>query len=162
MRLIAALIPLAVAIPLLDAAVDPRALDTHPIRIGGQLMAGVAGVEPGGFAEFTFGRDQIWRVRPEVILNEDRDLGLGVALLWNLKAMALPTDHSLWIGPRLAFHNADDWGGEGSALLIYNIPITGHQRHNIEVLAALGIIDDKDDDELALAAAVGAGYAFRF
>jgi hypothetical protein len=146
----------------LAAAVDARAANDHPIRLGGELLAGVAGVEPGGFAEFSFGRDRVWQVRPEAFLNRDRDLGVGVALLWNLEAAALPPDHSLWLGPRIAFHNADDWGAEASALLVYNIPIPRHEMHNVEVLAALGVIDDKEDDRLTLAASVGAAYAYRF
>jgi hypothetical protein len=137
------------------------AMEWKDIRVGPQVLLGTSGFEPGAFAEFTW--DQ-FRLRPELFIHDRDRPGAGVAGLWQLP-VALLDGHTLHVGPRLAYHNGDDGHdprAEVSAMGIYNMPIppkSADSRHNIEIIAAIGVVDE-DGAEAALSA--GAGYVYRF
>jgi hypothetical protein len=155
---------------LLAGSLGAADVDKDP-RVGGQALIGTTGLEPGAFAEFTFGNDYIFVVRPELFLNDDADLGFGGSALWQIPWERLE-DHSLYIGPRVVDHNNDiedvddddGYGLELGALAIYNIPFGGGQ-HNLELLGAVGFVDEEDtdgDSDLTIGFSVGLGYAFQF
>lgn len=129
-------------------------------RFGPQVLIGTAGFEPGYMGEFDFGN---FRLRPEVFLQDWNRPGIGVAGLWQVP-VPLKDGHDLHIGARAAFHNGrhnNDPRGELSAIGIYNLPIpmTAPSRHNLELIAAVGVLDG-DGAEPAVSA--GAGYVYRF
>ncbi len=129
-------------------------------RFGPQVLIGTAGFEPGYMGEFDFGN---FRLRPEVFLQDWDRPGIGVSGLWHVPVL-LKEGHDLHIGARVAFHNgrySKDPRGELSAIGIYNLPIpmTAPSRHNLELIAAVGVLDG-DGAEPAVSA--GAGYVYRF
>jgi hypothetical protein len=152
---------LLTAAALLAASAQAPAMEWKDIRIGPQVLLGTSGFEPGVFAEFTW---DALRLRPELFLHDRDRPGAGVSLLWRLPLDLLPA-HTLHIGPRVAYHNgdrSDDPRGEVSAMGIYNLPIppkNGDSRHHLEIIAALGLVDE---DGTEAAASAGAGYVFRF
>jgi hypothetical protein len=137
------------------------AMDWKDVRVGPQVLVGTSGFEPGAFAEFTW---DSFRLRPELFIHDRRRPGAGVSALWQLP-VELPAGHTLHLGPRLAYHNGrheDDPRGEVSAMGVYNLPLPpnqGDSRHNLEIIAAPGLVDE-DGAELAFSA--GAGYVYRF
>jgi hypothetical protein len=137
------------------------AMEWKDIRVGPQVLLGTSGFEPGAFAEFTW--DQ-FRLRPELFLHDRDRPGAGVAGLWQLP-VSLLDGHTLHVGPRLAYHNGDhgdDPRGEVSAMGIYNLPIPPKQadsRHHLEIIAAIGVVDEDGTDA---AFSAGAGYVYRF
>lgn len=129
-------------------------------RFGPQVLVGTSGFEPGYMGEFDWGG---FRLRPEIFLQDWDRPGIGVAGLWRLP-VPLKDGHDLHVGARLAYHNGrhnDDPRGEVSAMGIYNLPIPvgGPSQHNIEIIAAIGVVDE-DGAEPAVSA--GAGYVYRF
>jgi len=143
------------------AVTATTAMEWKDIRVGPQVLLGTSGFEPGAFAEFTW--DQ-FRLRPEVFIHDRNRPAAGVSALWQLP-ITLLAGHTLHLGPRVAYHNGDDGDdprGEISAMAIYNLPIPpkpGDSRHNLELIAAAGVVDE-DGAEAAFSA--GAGYVFRF
>lgn len=143
------------------AVTTATAMEWKDIRVGPQVLLGTSGFEPGAFAEFTW--DQ-FRLRPEVFIHDRNRPAAGVSALWQLP-ITLLAGHTLHLGPRVAYHNGDDGDdprGEISAMAIYNLPIPpkpGDSRHNLELIAAAGVVDE-DGAEAAFSA--GAGYVFRF
>jgi hypothetical protein len=151
-----------IAVLALTAAVSTTsAMEWKDVRVGPQALIGTSGFEPGAFAEFTWDH---FRLRPELFIQDFARPGAGVAALWKLPVKLLD-GHTLHVGPRLAYHNGDhndDPRGELSAMAIYNLPIPPKQadsRHNVEIIAATGLVDE-DGAEFAFSA--GAGYVFRF
>lgn len=154
--------PRLLSLLLLATSIAPAmAMDWKEVRVGPQVLLGTSGFEPGAFAEFTWDH---FRLRPELFVQDFDRPAIGVSALWQLP-VTLMAGHTLHVGPRLAFHNgehSDDPRGELSAMAIYNMPIPPKQadsRHNLEIIAATGLID-KDGTEFAFSA--GAGYVFRF
>lgn len=162
-----------VCLALCSIAVVPlSAADPAIPRLVGELLVGTADLEPGIAAEWTFGDEMPIRVRPEVLINR-RDLpGLAASVTFPIAAGSLPNDQELHLGPRLVFHNERYHGGKYDDDLryglgvevfgIYDFPIVPSQpgRHGIQALAALGVVDHRDDLDLSLT--VGAAYAYRF
>lgn len=152
---------LAVLTLTVGAIGTTNAMEWKDIRVGPQVLLGTSGFEPGAFAEFTW--DQL-RLRPELFVHDRDRPAAGVSVLWQLPVPLLD-GHTLHVGPRVAYHNgdhSDDPRGEVSAMGIYNLPIPpkqGDSRHHLEIIAAVGVVDE-DGAEAALSA--GAGYVFRF
>ncbi len=74
---------------------------------------------------------------------------------------------SLFIGPRVAYHNSDHdkWGLD--ALGIYSFPLFPDKpfHHHIEIIGTAGVIDHRDDSDNVssrLSASIGIGYAYKF
>lgn len=150
------------ALALITAAVGTTtAMEWKDIRVGPQVLLGTSGFEPGAFAEFTWDN---FRLRPELFIHDRDRPAAGASALWKLPVTLLE-GHTLHVGPRLAYHNGDDGDdprGEVSAMGIYNMPIPlkpGDSRHNLEIIAATGVVDE-DGAEFAFSA--GAGYVYRF
>lgn len=150
-------------------------------RLAGEVLVGTAGFEPGVAGEWDFAATRPWRVRPEVLLNEDALPGIACSLSWSIAQGELPMGQQLFIGPRLAYHNErydhdrrnragrvvhdeDDvrYGWEASAFGQYIFPIAPSHpdRHYIEALGGLGIIDKDGDAKPSLT--LGAAYAYQF
>jgi hypothetical protein len=141
-------------------------------RVVGEVLVGTAGFEPGVAAEWTFDLGTLVRVRPEVILNLDDLPGLAVSATVPVASGSLPATQSLWIGPRLVFHNDRYDGGKrdgdlaygfgAEAMALYTFAIIPEQpgRHSIELIGALGLVDHHDDTDISLT--IGAGYGFKF
>jgi hypothetical protein len=153
--------PLIVLALLTAVTVTTTAMEAKDIRVGPQVLLGTSGFEPGAFAEFTWDK---FRLRPELFIQDFARPGAGISALWQLPIDLLP-GHTLHLGPRVAYHNGehnDDPRGEVSAMAIYNLPIPpkpGDSRHNLEIIAATGVVDE-DGAEFAFSA--GAGYCYRF
>ena len=154
------------------AFVPLSAVESAIPRLVGELLVGTADLEPGVAAEWTFGEELPIRVRPEALINR-RDLpGLALSVTFPIAAGSLPGDQELHLGPRLVFHNERYRGGKYDDDLryglgfevfgIYDFPIVPSQpgRHGIQALAALGVVDHRDDLDPSLT--VGAAYAFSF
>lgn len=138
------------------------AMEWKDVRVGPQVLVGTSGFEPGVFAEFTWDE---FRLRPELFVWDLERPGAGISALWQLPVDLL-AGHTLHLGPRVAYHNGKhedhDPRGEVSAMAIYNLPIPpkdGDSRHNVEIIAATGVVDE-DGAEFAFSA--GAGYIYRF
>ena len=155
------LLTLAASLPSLTAVDEPSSF-----RIVPQILVGTSGVEPGLAAELYVPEWRIAALRPELFISEDGDLGGGVSALWLLARLReLSSRHDFAIGPRVIHHNSDEHGIEGGVLGIWNIALGDllNQRHSIEILASVGIADDRDDGDGAdLAFSAGAAYAYRF
>lgn len=151
------------------SAVDLKADHVHHDiaipRLVVQVLGGTSGIEPGIAAEWRFRNERIV-VRPEVFLNEDEDVGGGASIGWNLTFFDLPDHHAITVGPRVVYHNSDDSGWEADAQAIYSFGFLGgpHRRHYLEVIGAVGVLEDTsgDDDETEIGASIGAGYGFQF
>ena len=134
-------------------------------RIVAQVMAGTAGFEPGAAAEWRFGEPHLL-VRPEVFFNEDHHLGFGASVGWELDFFNLPERHVITIGPRVVYHNSDDYGWGADALAIWHFDLVPSQkgRHFLEVIGAIGAIEEEKagDNDVELGASVGVGYGFQF
>ncbi len=134
-------------------------------RLVGQVLFGTAGFEPGIAAEWRFGEPHLL-VRPEVFLNEDSRAGIGASLGWELNFLALSERHAITIGPRVVYHNSDDYGWGADAMAIWHFDLIPSQRgrHFLEVIATGGVIEEeKDGDSDAEPGfSVGAAYGFQF
>lgn len=62
------------------------------------------------------------------------------------------------------FHNSDEDGWEIGALAIYSLrlPVSGSDRHRLEMIAGLGLLDERQRDSRSLGGSIGAGYSYRF
>lgn len=170
-------LPLALLATLTAAALpgaDAPAARSWP-RLIGQALVGTAGFEPGVAAEWTFPGAHPLRLRPELFLNDRPRPGIAGSVSWGVLGDVLPAGHELFIGPRLAYHNnrhdhdgrRDDdhdlhYGFEFGAVGFYVFPIVPSQpgRHWIEIIAAPGIVDSKDDWDPAITVGAAYGYAF--
>ncbi|MBA3697369.1 MAG: hypothetical protein H0W78_00685 [Planctomycetes bacterium] len=153
------------ALPL--AAVDHDHADYLP-RVGVQVLAGTSGIEPGIFAEWRLSEACV-QLRPELFVNEDSKVGGGGgALVWEPGFIHLPERHALAIGPRAVFHNSDRSGWEVDLMVIWSMDLDPSQRgrHFLEVIGAVGVLEDEDKDEdeddSVIGASIGIGYGFQF
>jgi len=68
----------------------------------------------------------------------------------------------------VVYHNSDDSGWEADALVIWNLDLNTSQRgrHFLEVIGAIGVLQDKENDDGAnkavVGASIGAGYGYQF
>lgn len=135
-------------------------------RVVGQVTIGRAGWEPGVAGEFPVSLGGFpLLARPEVFINDDVKIGGGAAALWSLRIEQLPRGHMFLLGPRVVYHNADDWGWEGSAMALYSFPLrNASTHHHLELIATLGFMEDKreDDSDLTLGGSGGVAYAWQF
>jgi hypothetical protein len=168
LALVAALVAVSVSSGVAADRVGLGGDDLANPRIVPQILFGTSGFEPGVAAEWRFTADRMALVRPEVFINEDGRIGGGVSLGYEL-GFHLPDGHSLSIGPRIVFHNSDDSGWEGDAMVIYHMnvrPDGQATRHYIDVIGAVGVLEDKskDDDnsEARGGASIGLAYGFQF
>ena len=131
-----------------------------------QAVAGTAGFEPGIAVEWRSTQIGRFIIRPEVSLSEDERIGGGGAILYDLSSdLHLPAEHALSVGPRFVAHNSDDTGWEVDAMATYAIAfgdLTQKWRHSAGVLAAVGVREDRRDDENDIGASGGVFYSFRF
>jgi hypothetical protein len=145
-------------------AVD-RPTDQRIPRAVAQVLVGTAGFEPGVAAEWRLG-DQPLMARPELFINEDGNLGFGASLGFDLGFFRLPDRHTLTVGPRIAFHNSDESGWEADAMAIWNFDVAPGDRghHFIEVIGAVGILEDEEDPDknAKFGASIGLGYGYQF
>jgi hypothetical protein len=172
MTVISKLIPFAALTPVIICGLAASAVDVHPgrqdiPRLIGEVTFGTAGFEPGVAAEWTFNAEPRLMVRPEVLISQDGRPGVGVSLDWGLNFIGLPAGQDLTVGPRVIYHNADDWGWGADLLAIYSVDIVpstpGH--HYVEVLGTLGAIEDRRDSDnrnTRVAASIGLAYGYQF
>lgn len=134
-------------------------------RAVAQALVGTAGFEPGIAAEWRFG-DPHLLVRPELFLNEDNRLGFAASIGWELEFLNLPERQALTIGPRLVYHNSDEYGWGIDALVIWHFDLVPSQRgrHFLEAIGAVGAIEEEKggDDDVEPGFSVGIGYGFQF
>jgi hypothetical protein len=134
-------------------------------RLVGEVLIGTAGFEPGIAAEWRFDA-QYLLVRPEVILNEDHRPGFGGSVAWDLKCFALPERQSLTVGPRVMYHNSDEYGWGVDAMAIWHFDLVPSQRgrHFLEVIGTVGAIEEEKtgDNDIELGFSAGVAYGFQF
>lgn len=152
-------------VPLLTVGLTHLAAVDGSVCVAPEVLVGTPGFEIGVAMEF---RSNSWDgidLRPELLLNNDGKFGGGAAVLWSLaNSIDLPERQALAVGPRLIYHNSDDDGFEVSAMGIWSITVgeAVTSPHTIEVLAALGVLQDREHNDADIAASVGAAYAYRF
>lgn len=150
---------------LLAALVAPFAVlpafEIQP-RAGGQLTVSRAGAEPGAFAELSLGEDRNFLIRPELYFNEDGDLGWAGSILWQVPLRQLPRHHALYIGPRVADHNADDWGFGVDAMGMYDFPVGDSGKHYLQGIVLGGFINEEKGQEDSNEPNLGAGLAYAY
>lgn len=162
-----------VVLALVSLSAALGASEERGLRIAGQMMVGTSDQEVGAALEVPFGEVNLLMARPELFFNQDAKLGGGGALLWQLPIDALPIEHSMWMGPRALVHNQDEndsapksaSGWEFDAMGIYNVPVADGHRHNVELIACLGFLQEKRagaDDTIGVGFSIGAAYAYRF
>lgn len=131
-----------------------------------QVVAGTAGFEPGLALEWRSSQIGHFIIRPEISLSEDERIGGGGAILYDLSNdLRLPHDQALSVGPRFVAHNSDETGWEVDAMATYAMAfgdMTQNWRHSAGVLAAVGVRDDRRDNEKDIGASGGVFYSFRF
>jgi hypothetical protein len=155
------IIPLIVLLAGAGAAAGADGI--NPPQLVGEVLVGTSGVEPGVAAEFRLPIEHPLILRPELFLQDGDRPGIAFAVLWPIPFI-LPAGHEFVIGPRVAYHNGDQYDaphGELDAMAIYSFPIIPSQpgHHHIEIITALGILDDNGP---TLGVSVGAGYAYSF
>lgn len=139
----------------------------HLPRLGVQVLAGTSGIEPGAYAEWRLSEAGL-QLRPEVFINEDGKVGAGGAIAWEPGFIDLPKRHALAFGPRVVYHNSDESGWEVNLLAIWSFDLvpSQHGRHYLEVIGAVGVLEeqeeDGDDEESVVGASIGIGYGFQF
>lgn len=149
------------------SAMDRPLSDPAYPRLVVQALVGTSGFEPGIVAEWRLHDHEIM-LRPEVFISEDGRPGAGGSINWNLSLLNLPDSQYLTVGPRVVYHNSDDSGWEADALVIWNLDLNTSQRgrHFLEVIGALGVLQDKENDDGAnkavVGASIGAGYGYQF
>lgn len=139
-------------------------------RLVAQALVGTAGFEPGVAAEWRFGGPHTMLVRPEVFISRDQhgdhdhNVGLGGSVAWELP-FNLPERHVITLGPRVVYHNSDQYGWGADAMAIWHFDLVPSQRgrHFLEVIGTVGAIEEKyGDDDIEPAVSIGAGYGFQF
>ena len=136
-------------------------------RLIGQLLVGTSGVEPGVAAEFSSTEpEHPWRLRPEIFISEDGRVGAGLSLSWRVVKDWITGNDELYVGPQAVFHISDDHGWEGSAQAIYSFPIVHSMpdHHFLQVIGAVGVVDDRKhaDHHADFAGTIGVAYAYQF
>lgn len=150
---------------LLVAGFTQLAAAEGSVGIVPQIMVGTAGMEIGLAVEVRSPRWQELNLRPELFLNNDERVGGGLSVLWAFSDwFNFPDRHDFAIGPRVVHHNTEDEGLDASALGIWSIALGDvvDRRHAIEVLAAVGVLQDREEDDADPSLSVGAAYAYRF
>jgi hypothetical protein len=145
------------------SAADLLPSDPVAPRVVAQVIFGTAGFEPGVAAEWRVS-DRRLLIRPEASINEDGHLGFGASLGWNLAFLDLPERHTISIGPRVVYHNTDEykWGADAMAIWSFDFIDTPRHRHYLEVIGTIGFIEDDEHDETDAGASAGIGYGFQF
>ena len=131
------------------------------IGIAPGIMVGSSGFEPGLAFEI---QAETVTIRPELILSEDERIGAGVALLWDLTTRAnLDPGQRIETGPRLLHHDADDHGWEIDGMLVWSLAIGQKRswRHAVEMIGAVGLVDERHDAGAAIGFNLGLAYVFR-
>ncbi|HEX3133943.1 MAG TPA: hypothetical protein VHX44_10235 [Planctomycetota bacterium] len=153
---------------LLSTTCTAFAVDEHHDgipRLVAEVVVGTAGFEPGVAAEWRFG-DPHFLVRPEVFINDDGDLGGGASIGWELTCFHLPDRHTITVGPRVVYHNSDDYGWGADAMAIWHFDLVPAQRgrHFLEVIGTVGAIEEEKpgDNDIDPAVSVGVGYGYQF
>jgi hypothetical protein len=175
MSLIPRPLPLVATCSLFAAALAPLSaadnlgIDSNYPRVGAEVLFGTSGFEPGITAAWRFhsGASTTMIVRPEVTISEDGRPGAALSVDWNLDFFNLPRNQTLAIGPRIAYHNSDDHGWEGSLFGLYSFDfMNDHPGHHFfEIIGAAGIVEDKSNDNdkaTRFAGTIGVGYAYQF
>ncbi len=165
--IVAALAAVSVSSGLAVDQLEKAGDDLGNPRLVAQVLFGTSGFEPGVAVEWRFSDKYTALVRPEVFLNEDSRPGFGVSLGCELGFLGLPQGQAITVGPRVVYHNSDDSGWAGDVLAIYhfNLRSDGHATgHFLEAIGALGVLEDKRDDNSGarLGASVGVAYGFQF
>ncbi len=155
----------ALMIPSSLSAADHDHADYLP-RIGPQILLGTSGIEPGLFAEWRLSEAEL-QVRPEILVNEDGKVGGGGAIMWEPGFIPMPERNALAVGPRVVFHDSDDSGWEVDVMAIWSLDLipTQPRRHFLEVIGALGVLEDRRDNSetnTRFGASIGVGYGFQF
>lgn len=142
-----------------------RAHDPAIPRLVGEVLVGTSGFEPGLAAEWRVG-DPLCVIRPEVFINEDERAGFGASVAWELSFLNLPDRHAITLGPRVVYHNSDDSGWEADAMAIWHFDLIPSQRgrHYLEVIGAVGALQDDSDNQhdTVIGASAGVAYGFQF
>ncbi len=153
------------ALPLVPLVAMERAHEITAPRLVGQVLVGTSGFEPGIAAEWRVS-DPLCVLRPEVFINEDARPGFGASVTWDLAFLNLPERQSITFGPRVVYHNSDDSGWEADAMAIWHFDlVTNHRgRHFLEVIGAVGALQDEKDGEedTVIGASAGIAYGFQF
>ncbi len=150
----------------LSAMENPLRDPAYP-RLVVQALVGTSGFEPGIAAEWRL-RDQDIVLRPEGFISEDGRVGGGASVNWNLRFFDLPDNQRLTVGPRVVYHNSDDSGWEADALAIWHLDLVPSQRgrHFLEVIGALGVLQNKEEgpdyNDAEFGASIGVGYGYQF
>lgn len=135
------------------------------IRLLPQLALGTSGIEPGVAVELRDTAVNRLIVRPEILINEDERIGGGLAVLYDISDRLPDMDRrSLAIGPRLVHHNSDETGWEADVMVTFGMQITDRidaWKHSVGILGALGVRDDREDDNRRIGATLGGWYAYR-
>lgn len=165
--IVAALAAVSVSAGMAADQLEKAGDDLGNPRLVAQILFGTSGFEPGVAVEWRCSDKHTLLVRPEVFLNEDNRPGFGVSLGCELSFLGLPQGQAITVGPRVVYHNSDDSGWAGDALAIYhfNLRSDGHATgHFLEAIGALGVLEDKRDNNSGarLGASVGVAYGFQF
>ena len=138
----------------------------HDLRIVPQIIVGTSGFEPGLAFEL---RGLDWpalMVRPEVFVSEDERIGAGAAVLYDISPiLTLSKRQTLAVGPRIVYHNADHDGWEADAMATWSFDLMGGMRawqHAVGILGAVGVTEDRENDDNDLGASAGIFYSYRF
>lgn len=135
------------------------------ISVVPQLALGTAGLEPGLAVEWRASSLLPIVLRPEVLLNEDGDIGGGGSVLYELtRGAVLPNRQAIAFGPRIVHHQADDTGWEAGLLATWGYDLDAGRpwRHSVGVLGAVGAQEDRKHDDWDVGLTGGIFYAFRF
>lgn len=156
---------LACAMAMTLAGTTASAVE-NDLRILPQITAGTAGVEPGLALEWR-GMDRTTLIlRPEVFLSEDQNVGAGAAILYDISpSLGLAKRQAIAVGPRIVYHNSDQYSWEADAMATWSLDLKSGSRawqHAIGVLAAVGVVHDKEDDENDMGASGGIFYSYKF
>jgi len=156
---------LAFTVVLALAGSTASAMD-NDLRIVPQILAGTAGVEPGVALEWRGLDKAVLILRPEIFLSEDGDLGAGAAVLYDVSNnLDLPERQAMAIGPRVVYHNSDQYSWEADVMATWSFDLKGDSRawtHAVGLIGAVGVVHDKDDDDNEPGASVGLFYSFGF
>lgn len=137
------------------------------LRVVPQVMINNAGFEPGVAMEFRTAGDRTWVLRPELLITDaGDDIGGGLSLLVDVaQPSILPDNSSILVGPRAVHHNEEDFGWDAGAMAMWSMGLGRDltiTHHHIEVIGVIGVVDDRDEDDLDPSLTVGGAYAYRF
>ncbi len=150
------------------AAMDNLGADSSYPRVGGEVLFGTSGFEPGIDAAWRFHTmSSTMIIRPELTLSEDSRPGVAISVSWNLDMLNLPKNQTLSVGPRIAWHNSDDHGLEGGLMGLYSFDFMNDRpgHHFFEVIGVAGLVEDKSNDNdkaTRFGGTIGVGYSYQF